>query len=132
MRKSSQFLLALLLAASLVSWPVVTSAQTPSTDPPSQQQTQQQSQTQTQPQQTPSQSPSPIPISQPTPPPPPPQDKTAPAPAASPQPATANTPADQPKTVHPKNSKEDVDAIGNRSVGKGMNFYSLEREIALG
>jgi predicted Zn-dependent protease len=34
--------------------------------------------------------------------------------------------------VHPKNSKEDVDAIGNRNVGKGPNFYSLEREIALG
>src|SRR5215472_11906498 len=40
--------------------------------------------------------------------------------------------ADQQKTVHPKNSKEDVDAIGNRNVGKGVNFYSLEREIALG
>jgi beta-barrel assembly-enhancing protease len=131
MRKSSQFLLALFLAVSLVSWPAVTSAQTPSTNPPSQQQTQDQTQAQSQPQ-TPSQSPSPIPISQPTPPPPPPPDKTAPAPATTPQPAAADTPADQPKTVHPKNSKEDVDAIGNRSVGKGMNFYSLEREIALG
>jgi predicted Zn-dependent protease len=131
MRKSSQFLLALLLAVSLVSWPAVTSAQTPSTNPPSQQQTQDQTQTQSQ-TQTPSQSPSPIPISQPTPPPPPPPDKTAPAPATTPQPAAADTPADQPKTVHPKNSKEDVDAIGNRGVGKGMNFYSLEREIALG
>lgn len=29
-------------------------------------------------------------------------------------------------------SKEDVSAIGNRSVGKGLDFYSLEREIALG
>ncbi len=29
-------------------------------------------------------------------------------------------------------SKEDVEAIGNRKVGKGMNFYSLEREIAIG
>jgi predicted Zn-dependent protease len=38
----------------------------------------------------------------------------------------------QPKTVKPKNSKEDVEAIGNRSVGKGVNFYSLEHEIALG
>jgi len=36
------------------------------------------------------------------------------------------------KTVHPKNSKEDVDAIGNRNVGKGINFFSLEKEIALG
>ncbi len=29
-------------------------------------------------------------------------------------------------------SKQDVDAIGNRNVGNGINFYSLEREIALG
>jgi len=29
-------------------------------------------------------------------------------------------------------SKDDVDAIGNRNVGKGLDFYSLEREIALG
>ena len=32
----------------------------------------------------------------------------------------------------PKNQKEDVDAIGDREIGKGMNFYSLEKEIALG
>jgi predicted Zn-dependent protease len=32
----------------------------------------------------------------------------------------------------PKNQKEDVEAIGDRDVGKGMNFYSLEKEIALG
>jgi hypothetical protein len=29
-------------------------------------------------------------------------------------------------------SKQDVDAIGNRNVGHGLNFYSLEHEIALG
>jgi beta-barrel assembly-enhancing protease len=29
-------------------------------------------------------------------------------------------------------SEADVDAIGNRSVGKGVNFYSLEKEIAMG
>ena len=34
--------------------------------------------------------------------------------------------------MNPKNSKEDVNAIGNRNVGKGPNFYSLEREIGLG
>lgn len=34
--------------------------------------------------------------------------------------------------VTPKNSKEDVNAIGNRNVGNGVNFYSLEQEIALG
>ena len=31
-----------------------------------------------------------------------------------------------------KKPKDDVDAIGNRDVGKGVNFYSLEKEIALG
>ncbi|MBV9888026.1 MAG: M48 family metalloprotease [Acidobacteria bacterium] len=41
-------------------------------------------------------------------------------------------PIEQKDTVDPKNSKEDVDAIGNRSVGKGINFYSIEKEIALG
>jgi predicted Zn-dependent protease len=41
-------------------------------------------------------------------------------------------PVPQKDTVDPKNSKEDVDAIGNRNVGKGVNFYSLEREIGLG
>jgi Zn-dependent protease with chaperone function len=29
-------------------------------------------------------------------------------------------------------SKQDVNAIGNRTVGHGLNFYSLEHEIALG
>jgi hypothetical protein len=28
--------------------------------------------------------------------------------------------------------KKDPDEIGNRDVGKGINFYSLEKEIALG
>ena len=31
-----------------------------------------------------------------------------------------------------KNPKDDPDAIGNRNVGKGVNFYSLEKEIAMG
>ncbi len=31
-----------------------------------------------------------------------------------------------------KNPKDDPDAIGNRNVGQGINFYSLEKEIALG
>src|ERR1700747_2661656 len=39
---------------------------------------------------------------------------------------------EQQDTVHPRNSKDDVEAIGNRKVGKGPNFYSLEKEIALG
>ena len=32
----------------------------------------------------------------------------------------------------PKSSKEDVSKIGDREVGKAVNFYSLEKEIALG
>jgi beta-barrel assembly-enhancing protease len=44
----------------------------------------------------------------------------------------AEQPVQQQDVVHPKNSKEDVDAIGNRNVGKGVNFYSIEKEIALG
>ncbi|HLY17054.1 MAG TPA: M48 family metallopeptidase [Bryobacteraceae bacterium] len=31
-----------------------------------------------------------------------------------------------------KNKKDDPDEIGNRDVGKGVNFWSLEKEIALG
>lgn len=31
-----------------------------------------------------------------------------------------------------KDSKKDPEQIGNRDVGKGVNFYSLEKEIALG
>jgi beta-barrel assembly-enhancing protease len=46
--------------------------------------------------------------------------------------ASQDKPVQQQDTVNPKNSKEDVEAIGNRSVGKGINLYSLEREIALG
>ena len=67
--------------------------------------------------------PNPIPTAQPAPP--------QPAPAAQTQ-APQDQPVPQQDTVHPKNSKEDVDAIGNRNVGKGINFYSLEHEIALG
>ena len=32
----------------------------------------------------------------------------------------------------PKNSRQDVSKIGDRKVGKAVNFYSLEKEIALG
>src|SRR5882724_9357698 len=45
---------------------------------------------------------------------------------------TPSQPVQQQDTVKPKHTKEDVEAIGNRSVGKGMNLYSLEREISLG
>jgi len=54
------------------------------------------------------------------------------APAAAPGQPGADQPVQQQKTVHPKNTKENVDAIGNRNPGKGINFYSIEHEIALG
>src|SRR5579871_4061809 len=34
--------------------------------------------------------------------------------------------------AYAKDKKNDPDEIGNRDVGKGVNFYSLEKEIALG
>ncbi|HUE42275.1 MAG TPA: M48 family metallopeptidase [Candidatus Sulfotelmatobacter sp.] len=64
--------------------------------------------------------------------PPPTSDPTkAPPPSESTQ-KSQDTPVQQQDSVSPKNTKEDVDAIGNRSVGKGINFYSIEKEIALG
>jgi len=67
------------------------------------------------------------------------QDPPAPDAAKTPPPAqqqtqqpTGSQPVQQKDTVTPKNSKEDVEAIGNRGVGKGVNLYSLEREISLG
>ncbi|MGD1211203.1 MAG: M48 family metallopeptidase [Candidatus Acidiferrales bacterium] len=67
------------------------------------------------------------------------QDQQTPAQQdSSQQPSTAQQPA-QPQPVQQQDdpnvkpgSKADVNAIGNRSVGKGLDFYSLEREIALG
>lgn len=47
----------------------------------------------------------------------------------------AQGPAPITQTEHPDvkpGSKDDVEAIGNRNVGGGLNFYSLEREMALG
>jgi predicted Zn-dependent protease len=38
----------------------------------------------------------------------------------------------QPPTKVKSGSEADVSAVGNRNVGKGINFYSLEHEIALG
>jgi predicted Zn-dependent protease len=66
-------------------------------------------------------------------PPPPSQDpaKKQP-PAQQPTQQSGSQPVQQQETVTPKNSKEDVEAIGNRNVGKGLNLYSLEREIGLG
>lgn len=63
--------------------------------------------------------------------PPPAQDPAKPAPTQDTT-QKEDKPVQQQDTVKPKNSEEDVDAIGNRNVGKGVNFYSIEKEIALG
>jgi len=146
MRNSSRIaLVAALLAVSLVFFPVSSPAQSQSNPSSSASAQQQQQQGQQTPQgqngqqgQDPKEQPQtgPIPISSPQPPPPPPTPQPADTPPVTKQP-TASTPgSDQPvpqqQTVHPKNSKEDVEAIGNRNPGKGVNFYSLEHEIALG
>jgi predicted Zn-dependent protease len=70
----------------------------------------------------------------PAPTPPPAQDPAKTPPPAQQQtpPKSASQPVQQQETVTPKNSKEDVEAIGNRNVGKGVNLFSLEREISLG
>ncbi len=57
---------------------------------------------------------------------PPPPDKNA-----KKQPGS-DAPISSPDTVNPKNSKEDVEAIGNRAVSCRLNFYGLDKEIALG
>jgi predicted Zn-dependent protease len=44
---------------------------------------------------------------------------------------TDSTKSDTKKTSN-KNKKKDPDAIGDRDVGKGMNWYSIEKEIAMG
>lgn len=100
-------------------------AQQPSSTPPAS--TSQSAPSATQPK-TPSQT-QPQAPAQPAPPQPaPPQ----PTPAAQSQTPPQDQPIPQKDTVDPKNTKEDVNDIGNRNLGKGINFYSLEREIALG
>jgi predicted Zn-dependent protease len=64
-----------------------------------------------------------------------PQDQAS-APASAPQDTTPSAPAaSEPQSKNPKvkpGTKDDVNAIGNRDVGKGMNWYSLEKEIRMG
>jgi predicted Zn-dependent protease len=40
--------------------------------------------------------------------------------------------ADDKAKATPEGKKKDPDAIGDRDIGKGVNFYSLDKEIALG
>ena len=72
------------------------------------------------------------PNASPAPLPPPPEPTPPPAEAKKKGEPGSDAPIASPDTVKPKNSKEDVEAVGNRGVGKGINFYSLDREIALG
>ncbi len=55
--------------------------------------------------------------------------QAAPPAAAAP---TSDPTTDPNNTKKPKNKKDDVDEIGSRDVGKGMNWISLEKEIAIG
>jgi beta-barrel assembly-enhancing protease len=62
----------------------------------------------------------------------PPAAEPAPQPQTQDQGQTSSSDEDQtPKGVK-AGSEKDVNSIGNRNVGKGVNLYSLEREIALG
>jgi len=58
-----------------------------------------------------------------------PEEQTPPQ--APDQPDQSSTDQQKPKGVK-AGSEKDVDAVGNRKVGSGVNLYSLEREIALG
>src|SRR5579862_4572932 len=64
-----------------------------------------------------------------------PQQPPAQAQQPTAQPAAPQQPAPIAQSDNPKvkkGSEQDVGAIGNRGVGKGVNFYSLDKEIALG
>src|SRR5271154_5541790 len=66
-------------------------------------------------------------------PPPDAQSQQAPQQPAQPAGAQGEKPVTQSEDPNVKpGSKQDVNAIGNRTVGHGLNFYSLEHEIALG
>jgi predicted Zn-dependent protease len=131
MRIHSRFGLTLALAGSLIAWPIVSRAQiqptaTPPPPPPQSTTDPQTACSQPQPASTTQQPASSNPSQTP------PTTQQNCAPATTQPAATGDEPVQQQKTVHPKNSKEDVDAIGNRNPGKGVNFYSLEHEVALG
>jgi predicted Zn-dependent protease len=58
-------------------------------------------------------------------------DKTKQANKNNGQEPPRDAPVQQQDTVHPKNSKQDVDQIGQRKLG-GFNMHSLETDIAIG
>ena len=121
MKETLRIALSISLSCALLAAPALSAPQSQSQDPsqtpsqnppPAQQPTQPQSQPPAQPSTTP-------PAQQP-------------AQAQTPPPAPGSQPVQQQDTVNPKNSKEDVDAIGNRNVSRKVNFFSIEKEIALG
>jgi len=119
------------LAVLLFIFPAGAAAQAPAepAPPPADQ-----PQTQTEPQSQPQAQPQTGPQSQPEAKQPQPTGQRASQPAQTP-PAASQEPAPIPQQENPKvktGSEADVNAIGNRDVGKGVNFYSIEREIALG
>ena len=57
-------------------------------------------------------------------------DQTQPPPDSTPPATSADDSADKGKPKHA--GKNNVDAIGNRSVGNGLSFYSIEKEIRIG
>jgi predicted Zn-dependent protease len=128
-----------LLVAALLAAPGVALAQSPSS---AQDQTQAQKSGQQQPAQQPSSQPaSQNPSAQQQPAQQPSSQPASQNPSAQQQPAQppAQTDSTQPPPVPQKEdvqvkpkSQDDVSSIGNRNVGKGINFYSLEKEIALG
>jgi predicted Zn-dependent protease len=60
------------------------------------------------------------------------QQNQAPQSQTQDQPAATSSDEDQtPKGVKP-GTEQDVNSIGNRGVGKGINLFSLEKEIAVG
>jgi predicted Zn-dependent protease len=120
MKETLRIALSISLSCALLAAPALSASQSQSQDPS----------------QTPAQNPPPA--QQPTQPAtqPPAQPTTTP-PAQQPAqaqtpPAPGSQPVQQQDTVNPKNSKEDVDAIGNRNVSGKVNFFSIEKEIALG
>jgi predicted Zn-dependent protease len=115
MKETLRIALSVSLSCVLLAGPALSAPQSqsqdPSKNPPSTQPTAPPAQQPTQPQTTP-------------PPQPPAKAQTTPAPVSQ--------PVQQQDTVSPKNSKEDVEAIGNRNVSGKVNFYSIEKEIAIG
>ena len=62
-----------------------------------------------------------------------PSDTQQPAAQSGGSQSSASQPVTQQDNPNVKpGSKADVNAIGNRNVGKGLDFYSIEKEIALG